>query len=346
VNKNDYTKAVGFIVYYKTLDEPMLFNEMKSRLQGIKLEKRGKSSAAFGFNHYEEVVTEIEKEEFIFLSHIHPYMSTRKINGDLSDLKIYVEMLAEIVPLLQRSETLVCQCKIDAYDPLQYANKDLTTLLAEELTSHGFQIVPQNAKIVISLTIYDDQAYMGVSYSKDNVSDWTGGVLFYSKADDIICRAEFKIEEACKTFHMKLAEGMKVLDLGAAPGGWTHFLARQGLFVDAVDPANMDENVLRMHNVKHHKKTAQEFVKNRKTATYDILVNDMKMDTNQSVDIICEMSNQLKEGGVCLMTLKLPKTAVIKRIGIARKVLQKHFQTVRVKKLYYNRSEVTVYAVK
>jgi 23S rRNA (cytidine2498-2'-O)-methyltransferase len=324
----------------------MLFNELKNRLQGIELEKRGKSSAAFGVSNYEEVVKEIEREEFIFLSHIHPYMITRKINGDLSDLEIYAEMLNEILPFLLMSETLVCQCKIEAYDPLQYTNKDLTTLLAEGLTNHGFQILPQSAKIAISLTIYDDQAYMGVSYIKDNVSDWTGGVLFYSKTDDIICRAEFKIEEACKVFKIELTNGMKALDLGAAPGGWTHFLAKQGLFVDAVDPANMDENVLRMNNVKHHKITAQEFVKNRKAANYDILVNDMKIDTNKSVDIICEMSNQLKEGGVCLMTLKLPKTAAIKRIGIARKVLQKHFMTVSVRKLYYNRSEVTVYAVK
>lgn len=346
MNKSDYCKAVGFIVSYKTLDEPMLFNEMKNRLQSIELEKRGKSSAVFSVSNYEDVVKEIEREEFIFLSHIHPYMITKKINGDLSDFEIYVEMLNKILPFLQRTETLVCQCKIEAYDPLQYTNKDLTTLLVEGLTNHGFQIAPQNAEIAISMTIYDDQAYMGVSYIKDNVSDWTGGVLFYSKADDIICRAEFKIEEACKIFKIELTDGMKALDLGAAPGGWTHFLARQGLFVDAVDPANMDENVLRMGNVKHHKMTAQEFVKNRKAATYDILVNDMKMDTSESVDIICEMSNQLKEGGVCLMTLKLPKTGAFKRIGIARKVLQKHFTMVRVRKLYYNRSEVTVYAVR
>ena len=281
-----------------------------------------------------------------FWGHIHPYMITRKISGDLSDFESYMEMLNEIVPFLKKSETLTCQCKIEANNMLQYSNKDLTVLFADGLINYGFKIAPQNAEIAISMTIYDDKAYLGVSYIKDNVSDWTGGILFYSKNKDVICRAEFKIEEACKIFKIELGDGMKALDLGAAPGGWTHFLACQGLYVDAVDPANMDARVLQMNNVMHHKMTAQEFVKNRKAATYDILVNDMKMGTNESVDIICEMSNQLKKGGVCIMTLKLPKTAAIKRINIARNVLQKYFSSVSVRKLYYNRSEVTVYAVR
>ena len=67
MNKSDYRKALGFIASYKTLDEPMLFNEMKNRLQGIKLEKRGKSSAAFSVTNYEDVVNEIEAENFVFL---------------------------------------------------------------------------------------------------------------------------------------------------------------------------------------------------------------------------------------------------------------------------------------
>ena len=77
--------------------------------------------------------------------------------------------------------------------------------------------------------------------------------------------------------------------------------------------------------------------------TYDLIVNDMKMDTNQSMDILCEMSRLLEKNGECLMTLKLPKEGVQKRINVVRKVLGERFGTVRIRQLYYNRSEATVY---
>ena len=43
------------------------------------------------------------------------------------------------------------------------------------------------------------------------------------------------------------------------------------------------------------------------------------------------------------MTLKLPKEGVQKRINVVRKVLGERFGTVRIRQLYYNRSEATVY---
>lgn len=89
--------------------------------------------------------------------------------------------------------------------------------------------------------------------------------------------------------------------------------------------------------------TAQEFARSREEDTYDLIVNDMKMDTNQSLDILCEMSRLLKKDGECLMTLKLPKQGVQKRINVAGKVLGERFETVRIRQLYYNRSEVTAY---
>ena len=346
MNREIYRNASGFIVSYKSTDEPLLFNEMKSRLNAAALQKRGEASADFNVQNYEEVVAEIKREDFIFMAHIHPYMQKRDVEGKTTDYEIYLDMLRELLPMLEKPDMMVCQCKIDSAVQMEYSNKELTALLADELREHGFDVEPQKAGTVISLTVYDKQAYMGVSAMEDNVSDWTGGVLFYSKNEDIICRAEFKIEEACKTFGIGLAAGMRALDLGAAPGGWTHFLSRQGLLVDAVDPAELSDKVLQMDNVKHYKMTAQEFVKNREKASYDIMVNDMKMDTNESVDISCEMSSQLKEGGICLMTLKLPKTGAMKRIKIARKVLERDFSQVKIRKLYYNRSEVTVLAVK
>ncbi len=346
MDKRNYCNALGFIATYKPLDEPLLFNEMNSRLDGIELKIRGKSSAAFYVNDYATAVEEIHKESFVFLLHIHPFMYKSDICGKRSDFDTYASMLEKLLPMLALSEKIVCQCRIDSAVPKDYSNKELTTLLADFLQDRGYIISPQDAMISVSLTVYDNSAYMGISFLEDNVSDWTGGVLFYSKSNDVICRSEFKIEEACKVFNVQISEGMRALDLGAAPGGWTHYLSQQGVLVDAVDPADLSEDVLKLKNVKHYQMTAQKFATIESFSQYDIMVNDMKMDTNQSVDITCEMSEQLRGGGICLMTLKLPKSGAMKRINIARKVFGRKFETVMIRQLYYNRSEVTICAIK
>jgi len=339
-----YQPVEGCIVSYKPFYEPMLFNELNSRCKGIKLNNRADSSAAFLVTDYVTVLEEIEKEPFVFLQHIHPYQKSHPIDGTNSDLSVYSAMLEELFPYLMPEDRLTCQCRIDTGIPFSYSNQDLTKCLAEMVSARGFCIDPATADTAVSLTVYKDIAYLGISRLEHNVSDWTGGIRFFSKADGVICRAEFKIEEAFQVFGINVEAGMTALDLGAAPGGWTHYLSRQGVSVDAVDPANLEDEVKKAKNVHHYKMLAQEFAEKYREKRYDIIVNDMKMDTNESIDILCEMSRQLKPQGCCILTLKLPKSNVQKRINVARQVLARRFETVQIRQLYFNRSEVTVFA--
>lgn len=338
-----YQPVQGCIVSYKPFYEPLLFNELNARCSGIKLADRADTSAAFSVQDYVAVLAEIEKEPFVFLQHIHPYMCSTGVDGTTEDLERFCGMLEAVVPYLTSEDCVTCQCRIDTAVRFAYSNQDITTRLSDALTQSGYRVQPTEADTAISLTVYEKAAYLGISRLKHNVSSWTGGVLFYN-SEAVICRAEFKIEEAFKVFGIDAEPGMTALDLGAAPGGWTHFLSRQGVQVDAVDPAKLDERVLKAKNVSHYKMLAQEFAETYTEKRYDMIVNDMKMDTNESLDILCEMCRQLKQDGCCLLTLKLPKTNVLKRIKIAKQVLQKRFSTVQIRQLYFNRSEVTVYA--
>lgn len=337
-----YQPVKGCIVSYKPYYEPLLFNELSVRCKNMKLKNRADTSAAFTVTDYVEVLAELEKEYFIFLQHIHPYMCETAIDGTQEDLERYTELLEAVLPYLTSEDIVTCQCRIDTSVSFSYSNHELTELCATVLTDKGYCVSPTNADTAVSLTVYKDMAYLGISRLKHNVSDWTGGVLFYS-SEDVICRAEFKIEEAFKVFGIEVSEGMTALDLGAAPGGWTHFLSRQGVSVDAVDPANLDDEVKKAKNVKHYKMLAQDFLREYKEKRYDLIVNDMKMDSNESIDILLEMSSQLKPDGCCLLTLKLPKTGIQKRINVAKQVLGKRFETVWIRQLYFNRSEVTVF---
>ncbi|WP_457614421.1 SAM-dependent methyltransferase [Methanopyrus sp.] len=51
-----------------------------------------------------------------------------------------------------------------------------------------------------------------------------------------------------------------VIDLGAAPGGWSSFAAQVAGNVVAVDPARLDDRVRELENVHHLRTTAHEFI--------------------------------------------------------------------------------------
>ncbi len=343
MTKSAYEVAKGCIVSYKQLYEPLLFNELNEKCENIKLYERGKISSAFIIHNYNEIVKVIKKDGFIFMQHIHPFILDCTVTGSVDDFLEIIKMLKEVVQYIKKDDDLVVQCRIDSDKIMEFSNRELTNLISDDLRVSGFNVNPKEAKTCVSLTVLKNRAYIGISNLDDNVSTWTGGVLFYSNNENILCRAEFKIEEAFEVFKINIDSNLLALDLGAAPGGWSHFLSEKGIYVDAVDPACLDDRVLSCDKVKHYRMTAQEFSKNYPDKCYDIIVNDMKMDTNESIDIICEMSKQLKNNGVCILTLKLPKQNVQRRINIAKAVLSKKFAIVKMRQLYYNRSEVTIY---
>lgn len=75
-----------------------------------------------------------------------------------------------------------------------------------------------------------------------------------------VCRAHHKIEElahasslVAEAFATAGASGCRsaALDIGAAPGGWTAYLAERFAIVLAIDPAELDADVVARSNVKH-----------------------------------------------------------------------------------------------
>lgn len=100
------------------------------------------------------------------------------------------------------------------------------------------------------------EAYLGVSlYS--NSSPWPMGIARLRLPKEAPSRATLKLEEAWHHFipaadwDTRLASGMRAVDLGAAPGGWTWQLVQRGMYVEAVDNGPMDKNLLETGQVLH-----------------------------------------------------------------------------------------------
>ena len=221
-----------------------------------------------------------------------------------------------------------------------YKRFDVHSAIAGVFAEHGATLDVTRPEQVISVTHLPDRAYLGLSEAADNLSDWAGGAHRFAHEAGQISRAEFKLLEAIEVFRLRLPAQGTALDLGAAPGGWTRVLRAQGLAVVAVDPAALDERVAADPGVTHFRGTAQKYLQD--PAMADIIVNDMRMDARESAHIMGSVAACLREGGLAVMTLKLPQQGMQRQAAQAMALLRRWYDVAGARQLFHNRAEITV----
>ena len=102
----------------------------------------------------------------------------------------------------------------------------------------------------------NDHLMLGYSYSFNN-SAFHMGIPRLRFPADAPSRSSLKLEEAFYVFvpkeewDLRLCSGLKAVDLGACPGGWTYQLVRRGMMVTAVDNGMMAQSLMDTGQVKH-----------------------------------------------------------------------------------------------
>ncbi|MCB0092383.1 MAG: hypothetical protein KDE54_31055, partial [Caldilineaceae bacterium] len=134
------------------------------------------------------------------------------------------------------------------------------------------------------------------------------------------------------------------LDLGAAPGGWTRVLRGLDQYVTAVDPAELDPRVKADRSVRHKRITAEAYLADEPD-TFDVIVNDIRMDARDSARLMDAYARQLYADGLALVTLKLPGQNRQSILNEALQILAHSYKIRGVRQLFHNRSEVTVYLI-
>lgn len=186
------------------------------------------------------------------------------------------------------------------------------------------------------------RAWLGLSMAADNLSDWAGGARRFANEDSRISRSEFKLLEALEVFRIALPVRGYALDLGAAPGGWTHVLRQQGMYVTAVDPAALDSRLLRDTGVRHKRMTAEAYLR-KNVDVFDVIVNDMRMDGRDSARLLVAYAQWLRRGSPAIMTLKLPNSGRLSLIEQACAILEDAYHVMAARQLFHNRSEITLH---
>lgn len=169
-----------------------------------------------------------------------------------------------VSPLLAVAQTLPRTRELVVETPDTNAGKELSTLgkkltgpLVRALSAAGCLSGTSPWQLHL-LLLSGQRAYLGVS-PVNNRSPWAMGIPRLRQPRSAPSRATLKLEEAWHHFipagewDLRLAAGMRAVDLGAAPGGWTWQLVKRGMFVDAVDNGPMDEQLMESGQVNHER---------------------------------------------------------------------------------------------
>lgn len=286
--------------------------------------------------NFEKLAKLFKKNPPIFIRHLHPVGCTVPLTGTNADLEALVACVKELDALPVGRYSV--QCRILQKNEREYTPFDINTALASVLQG---TLDVKNPEEVLSVTICGNTAYVGFSSVQENLSHWAGGRIRFKHEDAQLSRAEFKLLEAEETFAFSIGKGDRVLDLGAAPGGWTRIAVTQGASVVAVDPAALDKSLQDKSCVTHRKQTAQEYLEDAES-NFDFILNDMRMMPEESAALLNRFHPHLKDGGKVLLTLKLfgekPKRQMLKALAS----LENYYAIEHVRQLFHNRSEVTV----
>lgn len=194
-----------------------------------------------------------------------------------------------------------------------------------------------------------DAAHLGTSDSRTG-SRWPMGIPRLRMPTRAPSRSTLKLAEAFVTFLGDdepdlVRAGMRAVDLGAAPGGWTWQLAYRGVRVTAVDNAALQGDVARDSLVTHVRDDGYAY---RPRRPVDWMVCDI---VDKPSRIAALVARWVADGQArrCIFNLKLPMKKrydeVLRCTGIIEEVLPQQGvrHTLRLKQLYHDREEVTGY---
>jgi 23S rRNA (cytidine2498-2'-O)-methyltransferase len=305
-------------------------------------------------------IRQVIQQHPIFVRHLAPVQAVIHLSNtenDIGELALAIANLPTFT-LLERGQRFSVQTRLLQTDMEAarvatnkhfYSSGHVNQLLAEAIAEETGAVESiKKPQVVVSLLCTMEKAYIGISLTADNLSDWPGGTRHFAQLPEQISRAEFKLLEALEVFGVTLPSQGLALDLGAAPGGWTRILLEAGLKVIAVDPAKLDARLSKHPLLEHYRGYAEDYLEEaiKRRRKFDVITNDMRMDAREAARLLVQASTCLHSDGFIISVLKLPhETSEIdplKNLNEALRLLQRHFAIVQARQLFHNRQEVTI----
>ncbi len=297
-----------------------------------------------------------------------------KVDKEISNLNSKEDLLEPIKGILIKGERFKISVS-KASSKLSENAKTIEVWLGTRIESEGFTADLKSPNVLVKVVAIGSKAYIGKQPVNAYSEDWQRDLATMPR----INRSELKIIEAWQYFNLENLPNGKVLDVGAAPGGWSDFMLGKGMNVVAVDGASLNyeklgkQNILVVSSGEQHdgvdhcsKENFGECIRLAqgkrlvhlkesfdncidciaKLGPYDLLLIDANTGPEVSGAIAVSASGSMRSGAQLLMTIKLIDFNISMHISRIRQILEDQFEIVAIKKLPHNRRELTLHAVK
>lgn len=193
-----------------------------------------------------------------------------------------------------------------------------------------------------------DSAFVGLGLP-DWSSEFPNGIMRLKFPKNAPSRSTLKLEEAFHYFLPKdkfrayFRPSFQAVDLGAAPGGWTYQLVKEGVFVHAVDHGAMDHSLMSSGLVSHYEEDAFKF---KPPSSVQWLVCDI---VDKPSRVAKMLSKWIKHRNCkwIICNLKLPMKKRYEELMRCLKLIivegQIDSSQLACKHLYHDREEVTLF---
>jgi len=277
----------------------------------------------------------------IFIRHLAPVDFTQSLSGTPADLDALEHAVTAALAERMTNVPFSVQTRIIAGSDA-YKAFDVNSRVSQRLAQHvAAKLDVRHPSQIVSILIQADRAHIGLSSPSDNLSKWSGGQHRLAREDAMLSRAEFKLLEALDTFELKLPPGGRVLDLGAAPGGWTRILRKLEQNVVAVDPARLHPSLESDSSIEPHRTTAESYLPTARKP-FQAIFNDIRQEPRDSAALMQRYAHLIAPGGFALMTLKLRHGKRSQFLAATLRLLAQTYTKHRARQLFHNRSEVTI----
>ena len=238
----------------------------------------------------------------------------------------------------------------EAGKPLAGLARSLGNALRPALRKTSALSPQDNPRLLrLHVCVLDGNHVLLASGDPEDSSPWPLGIPRLRTHAEAPSRSALKLEEALLVMLDEreratlLREGMRAADLGAAPGGWTWVLLRNGLRVQAVDNGPLRDHVLDSGRVEHLRSDGFSW---QPQQPVDWMVCDM---VEQPRRVAERMATWFREGWCrhAIFNLKLPMKKRWQETMLCLDLFTQQAGkplTIRAKQLYHDREEITVFA--
>ncbi len=274
-----------------------------------------------------------------------------RVLGDARDLPAR-DRLSVLLPIIESDPRRWCDAWVEAPDSdaareLAPLCRGLNAALIAALKQRKLIDRDSRWRLHIGLTATD--AGFVAAADVGHTAPWPGGIPRLKFPRTAPSRSTLKLEEALLVLlddgerERWLKPGMRAVDLGASPGGWTWQLVRRSLHVTAVDNGPMDAELMASGLVDHLRADGFRY---RPAKPVDWMVCDM---VEQPRRVAARMAEWLAEGWCrqAVFNLKLPMKKRYDEVETCFAILRDSVPRaldLRARQLYHDREEITVFA--